>query len=273
MIPLPNQPKIIKKQGNKALFQIEAFYPGYGVTIGNSLRRVLLSSLSGAAATQMKIKGVSHEFSTIPGVIEDVITIMLNVKQLRFKLYSDEPQKAILKVKGEKEVKGADFEIPAQAELINKDCYIADLTAKSSELEMEIQIEKGIGYSSREARRKLIAGAKEKLGIGVIPLDAIFTPVRRVSYHIENMRVGERTDFDRLFLEIETDGTITPETALARASEILVNHFSMFVDAFPQEIPVPKKTIAKKPAPTKKIKNKGKKAEPTHAKKKKRKKT
>ena len=273
MIHLPNQPKIIKKEGNKALFQIEAFYPGYGITIGNSLRRVLLSSLPGAAATQMKIKGVSHEFSTIPGIIEDVITIMLNVKQLRFKLYSDEPQKAILKVKGEKEVKGAHFEVPAQAEIVNKDCHIAALTDKSAELEMEIQIEKGIGYSSREARRKFMAGAKEKLGIGVIPLDAIFTPVRRVSYHIENMRVGERTDFDRLFLEIETDGTITPETALSQASEILVNHFSMFADAFRPEIPIPKKITAKKPAPTKKTKNKNKKAKPVYAKKKKGKKT
>ena len=234
MISLPNQPKIIKKDENKAIFQIEALYPGYGITVGNSLRRVLLSSLSGAAVTQMKIKGISHEFSTIPGIVEDVVALMLNVKQLRFKLYDNEPQKAILKVKGEKKVKGADFKIPTQVELVNKNCHIASLTAKSSELEMEIQIERGIGYSSREARKKIIAGAKEKLGIGMIPLDAIFTPVKRVSYYVENMRVRERTDFDRLFLEIETDGIITPEKAFSKASEILVNHFSLFTEAFNQ---------------------------------------
>src|SRR4030043_68043 len=132
MIFLPSPPKIIKKEGkNKAMFEIESLYPGYGVTIGNSLRRVLLSSLPGAAATQVKIKGVQHEFSTIPGVSEDGITIMLNLKQLRFKLFADEPQKAILKVKGEKEVKGGDFEISSQVELINKSVHIATLTAKS----------------------------------------------------------------------------------------------------------------------------------------------
>jgi len=226
MIPLPLQPKIIEKKGNKTLFQLEALYPGYGVTVGNSLRRVLLSSLSGAAVTQVKIKGIQHEFSTIPGVLEDVITIMLNLKQLRFKLFSDEPQKATLKVKGEKEVRAADFKLPSQIALINKTVHIANLTSKSAELEMEIQIEKGIGYSPRELRKK------EKLEIGEIPLDAIFTPVKRLSYRTENMRVGERTDFDRLFLEIETDGTIAPEEALFQASEILLKHFSLITGSF-----------------------------------------
>ena len=221
MISLPLQPKIIEKKGNKALFQIEALYPGYGVTIGNSLRRVLFSSLSGAAVTKVKIKGVQHEFSTIPGVLEDVITIMLNLKQLRFKVFSDEPQKAVLKVKGETEAKASDFKMPSQVELISKTAHIATLTAKSAELEMEIEIEKGIGYFPRESRKK------EKLGIGEISLDAIFTPIRKVSYRVENMRVGERTDFDRLFLEIETDGTITPEETLSQASEILLKHFSL----------------------------------------------
>jgi len=228
MIPLPFQPKIIKKEKNKAVFEIEALYPGYGVTIGNSLRRVLLSSLSGAAVTQMKIKGVQHEFSTIPGVLEDVVLIMLNLKQLRFRMFSEEPQKAFLKVKGEKEVKGADFELPPQVELINKDCHLATLTAKSAELEMEIQIEKGIGYQPREERKK----SKEKSEIGVIQLDAIFTPIRNVAFKIENMRVGQQTDFDRLFLEIETDGTILPEEAFSEASKILANHFNLFSQTF-----------------------------------------
>jgi DNA-directed RNA polymerase subunit alpha len=220
MIPLPKAPKIIKKEKNKATFEIEALYPGYGVTIGNALRRVLLSSLEGAAVTQMKIKGVPHEFTTIPGVLEDVVTIMLNLKQLRFRMIGEEPQRATLKVKGEKEVKGADFELPAQLELVNPDCHIATLTSKNAKLEMEILVEKGIGYLPRERKRK------EKLEIGVIPVDAIFTPVKRVAMRTENMRVGERTDFDRLFLEIETDGTITPEEAFLKASEILINQFS-----------------------------------------------
>lgn len=237
MIPLPVQPKIIEKKGNKTIFQIEGLYPGYGVTLGNSLRRVLLSSLEGVAITQIKIKGVQHEFSTIPGALEDVITIMLNLKQLRFRLFSNEPQKAILKVKGEKEVKASDFKLPSQVELINKNAHIATLTAKSAEIEIEIQIEKGIGYSPKELRRK------EKLGIGEIPLDAIFTPVKRVSYRTENMRVGERTDFDRLFLEIETDGTIFPEDALQRASEILVKHFSLVAESF-KKIEKPKEEKA-----------------------------
>ena len=260
MISLPLQPKIIEKKGNFARFEIEGLYPGYGVTVGNSLRRVLLSSLPGAAITQIKIKGVPHEFSTIPGVLEDVILIMQNLKQLRFKIFTDEPQKATLKVKGEKEVKGSDFELPAQVELVNKDCHIATLTDKKAELEMEIQIEKGLGYSPREARKK------EKLEIGAIPVDAIFTPTKRVSYKIENMRVGERTDFDRLFLEIETDGTISPEEAVFLASDILVKHFSLFVETFrktttpppPSRERAPEKVLpkTKKPKPKKHAKAK-----------------
>lgn len=227
MIPLPLQPKIVKKEKNKAVFEVEALYPGYGVTVGNSLRRVLLSSEEGVAVTQMKIRGVSHEFSTIEGVLEDVITIMLNLKQLRFKMFTSEPQKAILKIKGEKEAKGSDFELPSQLELVNPDSHVATLTSKSSSLEIEIQTERGIGYLPRETRKK-----QEKLEIGVIPVDAIFTPVKRVSYKVENMRVGDRTDFDKLSIEIETDGTISPEKAFFGASDVLVNHFSLLRDSF-----------------------------------------
>lgn len=221
MIPLPTPPKIIKKEGNEATFEIEGLYPGYGVTLGNTLRRVLISSLPGAAITQVKIKGVQHEFTTIPGVLEDVITILLNLKQLRFKIFSDEPQRATLKVKGEKIVKGSDFEFPAQVELVNKDAHIATLTKKKAELEMEILIEKGLGYEPVERRKK------EKLEVGTLALDAIFTPVRKVSYRVEDMRVGERTDFNRLIINLETDGTITPEQAMAEASKILIQHFSL----------------------------------------------
>jgi len=238
MILLPLPPKITKKEKNRATFEIEALYPGYGVTIGNTLRRILLSSLEGAAVTQVKIKGVSHEFSTIPGVLEDIILIILNLKQLRFKIFSIEPQKARLKIKGKKEVKGADFELPSQIELINKDAHIASLTSKSAELEMEIQVEKGVGYESVERRKK------EKLEIGAIPIDAIFSPVKRVSFDVENMRVGARTDFDRLKIEIETDGTITPKDAFVSACQILEKHLDLFVGVFKKV--VPKKEISSK---------------------------
>jgi len=265
MINLSNPPKVVKKEGNEAVFEIEPLYPGYGITVGNSLRRVLLSSLEGAAATQVKIKNVSHEFSTIPGVLEDVIQISLNLKQLRFRVFTDEPQKATFKVKGEKEIKGSDFNLSSQVELVNKNSHVATLTSKSSEMEMEIKIEKGIGFSSAETRKK------EKLEMGAIQLDAIFSPVRKVSFRVENMRVGERTDYDRLFLTVKTDGTIPPETALFQASEILENHFSLFVQNLqPEEKPQTKpaeKKEKKKAAPKKKT------AKVKHEETKKRKKT
>ena len=255
MISYPKKPKIVEKKGNWARFEIEALYPGYGVTIGNSLRRVLLSSLSGAAVTQVTIKGVAHEFSTIPGVLEDVILIMQNLKQMRFNLHGDESQKANLKIKGEKKVKGSDFKFPSQVELINKDCPIATLTQKSAQLEMEIKIKKGVGYLPRGTSKQ------EKLEIGAIILDAIFTPVQKVSFRVESMRVGKRTDFDRLFLEIETDGTMSPEDAFGQASEILVKHFSSISETFRKEEvkkevkkakKVVKKTAKTKKAPAKK---------------------
>jgi len=229
MISLPKKPKIIKERPNKAVFEIEALYPGYGVTIGNSLRRVLISSLEGAAITKVKIKDVPHEFSTIPGVLEDVISILLNLKKIRFKMYTAEPQKAVLKVKGEKEVLASDFKLPPQVEIVNKDAQIATLTDKKASLEMEIQIEKGIGYEPVERRKK------EKLSIGEIAIDAIYTPIKNVAFHVENMRVGERTDFDRLILEIETDGTLSPEEAFSDTCQTLLKHFSLFSEVFEKE--------------------------------------
>ncbi len=223
MIPLPKLPKIVEKKENRVLFEIEGLYPGYGVTLGNSLRRVLYSSLEGAAVTQVKIKDASHEFSTIPGVLEDVMSIILNIKALRFKMHVPEPQKAILKIKGEKIVKASDIDIPTQLEVINKDAHIATLTDKKSELEMEIQVERGFGYLSTDQDKS------EKLEIGQISVDAIFTPIRNVNFRVENMRVGKRTDFDRLFIDIETDGTIDPEDAFNQSAKILVNHFSQLV--------------------------------------------
>lgn len=222
MIPLPSKPKIIEKKENFAKFEIDGLYPGYGTTVGNSLRRVLLSSLEGAAVTHVKIKGVQHEFSTLEGVSEDILNIILNLKQLRFKSFSAEPQIATLKVKGEEEVTGGDFRLTSELELINPDTHIATLTQKSSELEMEITIEKGVGYEPVERRKKA------KLEIGEIMIDAIFNPVKKVSLAVENSRVGDRTDFDKVVLGLETDGSITPEEAFNQANDIIIKTFESF---------------------------------------------
>ena len=229
MFPLSLPPKLVrKKDKNIAIFEMEALYPGYGITVGSALRRVLLSSLEGAAITQVKIKGVQHEFSTVPGVIEDVMTIILNLKKLRFKFFADEPQKATLFVKGEKEVKGSDFKLSPQVKIVNSNNHIATLTLPKSQLDIEIQIEKGIGYESAEVRNR-------KLFLGEIAIDAAFSPVQRVSFQVENMRVKDRTDFDRLILEVETDGIISPEEALVKASEVLISHFSLIKETFKEE--------------------------------------
>lgn len=263
MIPLFSKPKIVSEKDNQAVFEIEALYPGYGVTIGNSLRRVLLSSLPGAAVTKMKIKGnnqaVPHEFSTIHGVYEDVIQIMLNLKKLRFKVFSEEPQRATLKIKGEKEIKGSDFELPSQLELINRNEKIATITDKKTELEIEIEVEKGIGYLPREKRKR------GRLEVGEILIDAIYTPVKKVGYQVENMRVGERTDFDKVRLEVETDGTISPQSALTQAAEILVEQFSFVAQSFPPE---EAKSKEEKPAAKRAVRKKTTAKKPVHRKKK-----
>lgn len=220
MIPLPSKFKIVEEDVNFKKFEIDGLYPGYGTTIGNALRRVLLSSLEGAAITKVKIKGADHEFSTIPGVAEDVVNILLNLKQIRFRAFSDEPQQITLKVKGEKEVTSNDFKLTPEVELITKDLEIATLTSKSSELEIEATVCKGIGYEPTERRQK------EKLSIGEIMLDAIYTPVRKVSLNIDNVRVGDRTDFDRIVLGVQTDGSITPDDALKKSIEILTEYLN-----------------------------------------------
>jgi len=248
MISSPKPPKVVEKKENESTFVIESLYPGYGITVGNALRRVLLSSLSGAAATRVNIKGIQHEFSTLSGVMEDVINICLNLKKLRFKLYGDEPQRATLKVHGERKVVASDFELPSQIELVNKDLHIATITDKKADLEMEILVQKGVGYEQREMREK------EKLDIGQISLDAIYTPVKNVNYRVENMRVGERTDFDRLFITIKSDGTISPEQALIEATEILINHFSLIFEEKDILIKKPVKKIEKKAKKIKKEK-------------------
>ena len=221
MIPLPLKPVLVKKEGHKAVFEIAGLYPGYGLTVGNCLRRVLLSSLKGAAITQVKIEGVSHEFSVMPGVFEDMVMLILNLKKLTFKMHSDEPQIISLSVKGEKEAKGKDFKLTSELELANPEERIATLTKPSAELKIEALVESGIGYELAKGREI------KKMEIGAIPIDAVFTPMQRVSFKVESMRVGKRTDFDLLRLEIETDGTISPEDALKKAADILIEHFSV----------------------------------------------
>jgi DNA-directed RNA polymerase subunit alpha len=222
MITLPSKPKVTKIEDNRSVFEIEGCYPGYGTTLGNAFRRVLLSSLSGAAITGVKIKGVQHEFSTIPHVVEDVVQIILNLKQVRFRLHTDQPMKASLKVKGEKEVKAGDIKTSTGLEVVNPEAHIATLTDKKANLEMEIEVEPGLGYLPVEQRKK------GKLEIGKIAIDAIFSPVHKVNYSVEPMRVGERTDYNRLRIDIETDGSITPEEAFQKAAQILVDHFKVF---------------------------------------------
>ncbi|MDO8443397.1 MAG: DNA-directed RNA polymerase subunit alpha [Candidatus Azambacteria bacterium] len=221
-ITLPKAPKLVEQiSSRRAILEIEELYPGYGMTIGNALRRVMLSSLAGAAITSVKIKDVNHEFSTIPGIIEDVVEIVLNLKQVRFKVYGDEQQTATLKVKGEKEVLAKDIKTPSQVEVVNPEARIATLTSKNASLEMEIRIEKGVGYSTIESRKR------EKQEIGAIAVDAIFTPVKTINFEIEDMRVGDKTNYNRVKFDIETDGTITPAEALKNAADLLIEHLEV----------------------------------------------
>ncbi|MBU6447916.1 DNA-directed RNA polymerase subunit alpha [Patescibacteria group bacterium] len=223
-IPLPNRVSLIKEEGNHYEFEMEPLYPGYGVTIGNALRRVLLSSMPGAAVTAVKMKWVDHEFSTIPNVKEDVVEIILNLKQLRLKVHTDEPVRLTLKVKGEKDVTAADIKTNDLVEIVNKDLHIATLDNKNSEMDMELIVQQGRGYVPVEQREN------EKLEIGMIAVDAIYTPVKNVNFEIKNVRVGQMTNFDKLIVSMDTDGTITGQEALNIAAHILVDHFSMLIN-------------------------------------------
>jgi DNA-directed RNA polymerase subunit alpha len=220
-IPLPNHVRVTELGNNKYSLILEPLYPGYGVTIGNAMRRVLLSSMPGAAVTSVKIKFVDHEFSTIPNVKEDVIQIILNLKQLRLKSFSAEPVKVSLKVKGEKVVTAADIKETDQVQVINKDLHIATLDNKNSELDMEFTIEQGRGYQPVEAREN------QKQEVGVIAIDAIYTPVKSVHFDVSNVRVGQLTNFDKLEVVLETDGSLSGQEAMDIASHILVDHFTM----------------------------------------------
>lgn len=214
-IILPSKMTVVTEEGNKGTYEIDGLHPGYGFTLGNSLRRIILSSLEGAAITSLKIDGVAHEFSVIEGVKEDVITILLHLKQIRFRLTTKEPQVVKLQVKGPKIVTAKDIETSGQVEILNDDLYIAEVTGKNS-LNIEMTIEQGMGFIPKDTYQKT------KNDVGTITLDAIFTPIRRVSYEVENMRVGDNTNYNRLKMLIETDGTLTPREALERSIIIMV---------------------------------------------------
>ncbi len=209
---------------HEGVLTVEPCMQGYGTTVGNALRRVLLSSLSGAAVTAVKIKGADHEFSTLPGVKEDVLEIILNLKTLRMKCYSDEPVKLTLAVKGEKVVTAGEFSKNADIEIINKDLVLATLTDKSANFEMEVTIAQGRGFRTTEERMK------EKLELGTIAIDALYSPVMNVSYKVEATRLGEKTDYDKLILSIETDGTMDAVDACKGAVAILLDHLNLLKD-------------------------------------------
>ncbi len=222
-ILLPSKPKIISEEDFDGVYEIDGLYPGYGHTLGNSLRRIILSSIPGVAITTVKIKGVDHEFSTIKGIKEDVVNIILNLKKVRFKTVNDEPQTLELKIKGIKEVKAGDIKVPGQVEVLNPDEHIATITDKDTELDIEIKIQKGLGFIPKEEFQK------DKIEIGTIALDAIFTPLRRVNYEVENMRVGDRTDFNKLRISIKTDGSITPKETLEKSLYIIIEQLKAIV--------------------------------------------
>ncbi len=232
-IVLPSKPKIVSEVDFSGSYEIDGLYPGYGHTLGNSLRRIILSSLPGSAVTGVKISGIQHEFSVIPGVKEDAITILLNLKKIRLSVVGDEPQTLSLKVKGAKEVTAGDIKTSAGVKILNPEQAIATLTDKNAELDMEIAVEKGLGFVSKEVLEK------NRVDIGQITLDAIFTPIRRVSYEVENMRVGDRTDFNRLKIFIETDGTITPKEALEKSIETMISQLKSIVGFKEEEILMP----------------------------------
>ncbi|MBN1325906.1 DNA-directed RNA polymerase subunit alpha [Candidatus Falkowbacteria bacterium] len=251
---LPN--KIELKKGideNEGVLVIEPLFHGYGTTIGNALRRVLLSSLPGAAVTSFKIKGATHEFSAVKGVQEDVLQIVLNLKQLRLKMFVDEPVVLKLHKKAEGAVTAADIDKDASVQIINGDLKIATITDKGTELNMEITVEKGLGFDPTENRDKT------KLPVGAIAIDAIFTPIKDIGFKVEDTRVGQITNYDKLTMNIKTDGTITPSYAINFAAKLLIDHFSLVTNEqnIPVEMTKEVKTEtkkAKKPRATKKTK-------------------
>ncbi len=249
-IVLPSKPRAVEETANYGHYEIDGLYPGYGHTLGNSLRRIILSSLPGAAITSVKINGVSHEFATIDGVKEDVINIILNLKKIRFSISGDEAQTVSLKAKGIKEITAADFKLPGQVELANPEHHIMSITDKDTEIDMEVTVEKGIGFLAKEILHK------DRVDIGSIALDAAFSPVLLANYDVEQMRVGDRTDFNKLKMYIKTDGTISPRDAFEKSVEIMITQLKAIIGfketevevAAPAHIPTPEETAEDKEA-------------------------
>lgn len=225
-IQLPSQIQAQTVEANHALFTISPCYPGYGTTLGNALRRVLLSSLPGGAITAVKIKGVDHEFSTIEHVKEDVVDILLNLKQVRLKVFSEEAVQITLSVNGKKKVTAKDFEKNSDVEVMNPDVHIATLTDAAAKMEITVVAQSGRGYVPVEAREN------EKMDVGYMALDAVYTPVRNVNFKTEHVRVEQMTNFDKLIMDVTTDGTLSPEQAMSQACQILVEHYSAISSAF-----------------------------------------
>jgi DNA-directed RNA polymerase subunit alpha len=223
--------EVRERRDNYAKFVIEPLERGFGITLGNSLRRVLLSTIPGAAVTYVKIDGVLHEFSTIPGVVEDTTNLLLNLKGLPIKLNSDEPKVLTLSVGGAKEVTASDITPDADVEILQPDYHIATLTAKSAKIQMEIGVEKSRGYVTADKQKNV-----EHM-IGLIPMDSIFSPIRKCNFTVDDTRVGQSVDFDRLTLEIETNGSITPDDALSTAATILQDQLDLFVNFTQEEKP------------------------------------
>jgi DNA-directed RNA polymerase subunit alpha len=222
-VTLPSKPRVVSEEDNKGVFEIDGLFPGYGHTLGNSLRRIILSSLPGAAITQVKIDGVEHEFSTLDGVKEDVITLLLNLRRVRLTMHSDEPITISLKKSGTGPVTAADIECPSQVEILSPEQHICELTNKTTKLNIEMTVENGLGYVPREVHQK------DKVEIGTIALDAVFTPIRRANYEVENMRVGDRTDYNRLRVILETDGTYSAREALEKSIEIMIHQLKSII--------------------------------------------
>ncbi len=223
-ITLPDKISIKDLKDHKYQLVFEPFYPGYGVTIGNALRRVLLSSLPGAAVTSFKLEGAQHEFDSVDGVKEDLVEIMLNLKQLRLKSHSQEPIKLTIESKGEKTVTAADISKNSDVEIINTDLLIATMTEKTAKFNMELTVEQGRGYVTVEQRPE-----KEKLEIGTVAIDASFSPVLNVGFDIEHVRVGEMTNYEKLTMEMLTDGSIDAQEAISQAAFILEDHFALLI--------------------------------------------
>lgn len=232
------------KKPHEGQLIVEPCEAGFGTTLGNALRRVLLSSLPGAAITDIKINGVSHEFSAIEGVKEDAVEILLNLKRVRLKIFTDEPVRLSLSVKGEKEVTAGDIAKHADATVVNPSLHIATLTTKDATLTMELIAKRGRGYDPVESREK------DNAEIGLLALDALYTPVRNVGFQVEHVRVGQMTNYDRLTLTVETDGTLTAQEAVEQASKILIDHFGLFtaLAQVPEEVKGEEEKIEETPS-------------------------